>query len=36
MLSEQNLYKHGFKGGNALEIPNCNNAELIGYMKTIF
>ena len=25
MLSEQELCKHGLKGGRALEIPNCNN-----------
>lgn len=35
-LSEQELCKHGFKGGIALEVPNCNNTELIAYIKTIF
>lgn len=35
-LSEQELSKHGFKGGGALEVPNCNNTELIAYIKTIF
>ena len=35
-LSEQELCKHGFKGGRALEVPNCNNTELIAYIKTFF
>ncbi len=35
-LSEQELCKHGFKGGRSLEVPNCNNTELITYIKTIF
>ena len=35
-LSEQELCKHGFKGGRALEVPNCNNTELISYIQTIF
>ena len=35
-LSEQELCKHGFKGGRALEIPSCNNVELINYIKSVF
>ena len=35
-LSEQELSKHGFNGGKSLEVPNCNNTELIGYIKTVF
>lgn len=27
---------HGFKGGRSLEIPNCNNKELINYIKSVF
>ena len=36
LLSEQELRKHGFKGGRALEIPSCNNVELINYIKSVF
>ena len=36
MLSEQELYKHGFKGGRSLEIPSYNNKELISYIKSSF
>ena len=36
MLSEQELCKHGFKGGRALEIPSCNNNQLMNYIKSIF
>ena len=35
-LSEQDLLKHGFKGGYAIEKPCCNNRELIDYIKLIF
>lgn len=35
-LAEQDLRKHGFKGGRSLEIPNCNNIELINYIKSVF
>ena len=35
-LSEQELCKHCFKGGRALEIPSCNNVELINYIKSVF
>lgn len=35
-LSEKELFMHGLKGGGSLEIPNCNNIELIGYIKSIF
>ena len=35
-LSEQELCKYGFKGGRALEIPSCNNTELIDYIKSTF
>ena len=30
MLSEKELCNHGLKGGRSLEVPNCNNKELIG------
>ena len=36
MLSEKELCKNGLKGGRSLQIPNCNNNELIGYIKSIF
>ena len=36
MLSEKELCKYGLKGGRSLEIPNCINKELIGYIKSIF
>lgn len=36
MLSEQELCKHGFKGGRSLEIPSCNNLELISSIKALF
>ena len=36
MLSEQELCKHDFKGGRALEVPNCNNTKLISYIQSIF
>ena len=36
MLSEQELCKHGFKGGRSLEIPSCNNVELLSYIKSQF
>lgn len=35
-LSEQDLCKHGLKGGRSLEIPNCNNIKLVDYIKTVF
>ena len=35
MLSEQELCRHGFKGGRSLEIPICNNKELICYIKSV-
>ena len=35
MLSEKELCKYGLKGGTSLEIPNCNNKEFIGYIKSI-
>lgn len=35
-LTETNLLQHGFKGGRSLEIPNCNNLQLINYIKSIF
>lgn len=35
-LTESDLLQHGFKGGQSLEIPNCNNSELISYIKSIF
>ena len=35
-LSEKELCMHGLKGGRSLEVPNCNNTELIGYIKSIF
>lgn len=36
LLSEQALRKHGFKGGQSLECPSCNNTELIGYIRSVF
>ena len=36
MLSEKELCKYGLKGAKSLEVPNCNNKELIGYIKSIF
>jgi hypothetical protein len=35
-LNESILCNHGFSGGKSLEIPNCNNIELINYIKSIF
>ncbi len=35
-LSEKERCMHGWKGGGALEVPNCNNTELIGSIKSIF
>lgn len=35
MLSEQELCKHGFKGGRSLEIPSCNNKPLTEYITSI-
>ena len=35
-LSEQEMFKHGFKGGKSLEIPNCKNKQLLDYIKTVF
>lgn len=36
LLSEQDMSKHGFTGGKSLEIPNCNNKQLLDYIKTVF
>ena len=36
LLTEQEMFKHGFKGGKSLEIPNCNNKQLLDYIKTVF
>ena len=36
VLDESELLGHGFKGGRSLQIPNCNNKALIGYIKSIF
>ena len=35
-LTESDLLQHGFNGGKSLEIPNCNNMELINYIKSVF
>ena len=35
-LTESDLLQHGFNGGKSLEIPNCNNMELIKYIKSVF
>ena len=35
-LSEKELCMHGWNGSGSLEVPNCNNTELIGYIKSIF
>lgn len=36
LLSEREMFKHGFKGGKSLEVPNCNNKQLLDYIKTVF
>ena len=36
LLSEQEMFKHGFKGGKSLEIPNCKNKQLLDCIKTVF
>ena len=36
MLSEQELCKHGFKGGGALENSSCNNKPLMEYITSVF
>lgn len=35
-LNESVLYEHGFSGGQSLEVPNCNNKELLDYIKSVF
>lgn len=35
-LNESVLFEHGFSGGKSLEIPNCNNEELLNYIKSKF
>ena len=35
-IVESDLLQYGFKGGKSLEIPNCNNMELIKYIKSVF
>ena len=35
-LDEKNLCKHGFKGGRSLQIPNCNNKQLLEYIQEWF
>ena len=35
-LKESVLFEHGFSGGKSLEVPNCNNVELLNYIKSIF
>ena len=35
-LNESVLYEHGFSGGKSLEVPNCNNVELLNYIQSIF
>lgn len=34
-LTEKDLCNHGFSSGRSLEIPNCNNMELLNYIKSI-
>lgn len=36
LLYEQEMFKHGFKGGKSLEVPNCNNKQLLDYIKTVY
>ena len=35
-LGEKQLCKHGFKGGQSLLTPNCNNIELLAYIQKWF
>ncbi|MBQ7078070.1 MAG: hypothetical protein IJM92_00075 [Fibrobacter sp.] len=35
-LNEEQLCKHGFKGGRSLLTPNCNNVELLEYIQKWF
>ena len=36
LLSEQEMFRHGFKGGKSLEIPNYKNKQLLDYIKTVY
>ena len=35
-LNEEELKKHGFKGGGSIEQPMCGNKELLDYIEEIF
>ena len=35
-LSEEELRKHGFKGGGSIELPMCGNTELLDYIEEQF
>ena len=36
LLNEEELKKHGFKGGGSIEQPMCGNRELLDYIEEIF
>lgn len=36
LLSEDELKKHGFKGGGSIEQPMCGNMELLDYIEEVF
>lgn len=36
LLYEQEMFRHGFKGGKSLEIPNYKNKQLLDYIKTVY
>ena len=36
LLSEDELRKHGFKGGGSIEQPMCGNKELLDYIEEVF
>lgn len=35
-LNEEELKKHGFKGGGSIEQPMCGNKELLDYIEEVF
>lgn len=35
-LNEEQLVRHGFKGGRSLQHPSCNNTELLDYIESEF
>lgn len=36
LLDEEELKKHGFKGGGSIELPSCGNDELLDYIENVF